>query len=172
MKALKFLFIAFALVLIMPMVTSCSEEEGNGPGYDGILGVYPHGGNSNSGASTGGNSYNQNSLNGMTLIMKINGNTYISATHYKDGATINNITVDYKTLPPYYTYSKTGNVAKYHLEVVKKTYISYSKDYVYNKFVFDYTLNFTTNNSGTFKGTETNAYGTKTEKEGTFTLSK
>ena len=112
-------------------------------------------------------------VNNKKMILKRNGTTYLSVTHFSDGATVNNQTVDYAKNPPKYTYTTlSSRSAKYHLEVMRKTYIPLYETYTYNKFVFDYTLYFSygSNSSGTFVGTETNSQGVATKKDGTFTI--
>ncbi len=135
-------------------------------------------------ADGGGNGNNNNSLDilqgivpadiiNKKLEMTRNGATYLSVTHFRDGALINNQTVDYEKYPPKYTYTRLSKTtAKYHLEVMRKTYIPLYGTYTYNKFIFDYTLNFSVGSGqyGTFTGTETNSNGAKTNKNGSFTL--
>ena len=91
--------------------------------------------------------------------------------HFKQGVSVNNVTVDYDKYAPSYSYTVTGkNLATYTFNATKKTYIPYYGSYYYSKFSFQINLIFTSDSGGNYNGTQTDANGTKTNITGTFTL--
>lgn len=117
--------------------------------------------------------YAPGNIVGKTLELKSSkGTTYLSAEHLNEtGVSLNNVTIDYFEYPPSYSYETTGNNrAYYYLQVTKKTYIPYYKDYHYSNFTFSIDLEFTAESNGSYTGIEVNAYGEEKDISGTFIL--
>ena len=126
--------------------------------------------NSDENASRG---YAPGNIVGKTLELKSSkGTIYLSAEHLNEtGVSLNNVTIDYIEYPPSYSYETTeNNRAYYYLQVTKKTYITYYKDYHYSNFTFSIDLEFTDESVGIYTGIETNANGDDKNISGTFIL--
>lgn len=118
------------------------------------------------------NGYAPENIINKTLVLKNkDGSVKLDNEHFRQGVSVNNVTVDYSKYPPSYSYTVTGrNLATYTFSATKKTYIPYYGSYTYSNFSFQINLIFTSNTGGNFNGTQTNANGSKTNISGTFTL--
>ena len=116
--------------------------------------------------------YAPKDLQNKTLILKNkDGSILLDNRHFFSEVSVNNVTVDYVKYPPSYSYTATSyNHATYIFNATKKTYIPYYGSYHYSKFSFLVYLSFTSENGGSYTGTQTNADGKKKNITGTFTL--
>ena len=113
----------------------------------------------------------ENIINKTLVLKNKDGSVKLDNEHFKQGVSVNNVTVDYDKYAPSYSYTVTGrNLATYTFNATKKTYIPYYGTYHYSKFSFQINLIFTSDSGGNYNGTQTNANGKKTNITGTFTL--
>lgn len=137
-------------------LSSCDEEaENDEAGTVGVVGAYAP----------------KDIINKTLVLKNEDGSVKLDNDHFKQGVSVNNVTVDYDKYAPSYSYTVTGmNLATYTFNATKKTYIPYYGSYHYSKFSFQVNLIFTSDSGGNYNGTQTNANGTQTNITGTFTL--
>ena len=137
-------------------LSSCGGEDSNDEvGTNGIAGGYAP----------------ENIINKTLVLKNKDGSVKLDNEHFKQGVSVNNVTVDYDKYAPSYSYTVTGkNLATYTFNATKKKYIPYYGSYHYSKFSFQIDLIFTSDSGGNYNGTQTNANGKKTNISGTFTL--